>query len=510
MSQSSLTTMSDIDVSTDSVDSDLVESTSAVSVDLKSADLVKDTHIPEIENHKVLESIDRSIESGKAIEKPISYTLSHSSTNKAIEVTTQPIKNDLSAVNSGNIEAKSSIDSDPTELLEDVDATTFLSVSNAAANKTTTPVPIEPSTLSTNFSSSTTPVTSTSTTTSPPTVTPYKKITDSWLRADSQREPDGVELFLGGIIEALERRIQNSLPAEARLPFDKKDTEMKEFNKANKLDGETNNDGSDHVNLHNLAQPSMNHGVTLNESESQLNGTFNSDKPVVGTIMVKPEADEHLKYSGSVFDPSNVEIITAATPFLHDIAQPDSILVNLSSTSFKVSTDELRDEKLSKNVSFKQGGFVFDTTSPVNLTNHTDPNAVKPLTMYNLGKDEWKVINHNHRPLNSDIDSSEYFGSKYRSEDMDLPGDYDLSNNSTDTEKKSRSDIDAEGSDLTSSLHPGPGYPNNVKYIPFGSGDVSANFPIHHNKPNSNFTRIPQYRKPPSNHQKQPVMSKSN
>lgn len=143
---------------------------------------------------------------------------------------------------------------------------------------------------------------------------------------------------------------------------------------------------------------------------SNMNQTHSSKTNTSASIMVQgpdtvDSSDQPLR-KGSVLDDdgSSVDIITAGTPLMHDIANQDSILVNLSSSSFKVSVTESSSVKPTT-VNLSSSTTIINATerptSPSTIQNqkssNSGPEAGALIPLHGPGND-WKVMTQNHSP----------------------------------------------------------------------------------------------------------------
>ncbi|XP_074601380.1 uncharacterized protein LOC141855302 isoform X2 [Brevipalpus obovatus] len=276
---------------------------------------------------------------------------------------------------------------------------------------------------------------------------------------------------------------------------------------------------------------------------SNINQTHNSKTNTSASIMVQgsdtgDSSDQPIR-KGSVLDDdgSSVDIITAGTPLMHDIANQDSILVNLSSSSFKVSVTESSSVK-STTVNPSSSTKIFNTTekpaNPVNVQDHKSSNSGPEvgglIPLHGSGHD-WKVMTQNHSP--------KPYGGYYESNSQLMPTDTKYRSEGSkieasmrhEPEKKPRIESGDENNYLSSLAaqyrpqpiplsyhpnHPGAGHALGQKepFFNYGSTMVSPPPPVNQMfgqpgggfqpsplRPNHNSSsfsvRVPNIRKPP-------------
>ncbi|RWS29260.1 hypothetical protein B4U80_08775 [Leptotrombidium deliense] len=285
-------------------------------------------------------------------------------------------------------------------------------------------------------------------------------------RSDSESKTnvthrDRVEEILDGIIHALDKRLQTSLPAEPRLPL-KKITEF--------FSSMTSKESQQALKRAEI-QPVYTPNETAYVQASPyipLNKYYSSrsqqrDDSYKETFEINPHAEYR---RGSVLeDEPKVDIITAATPLVHNSPNDDSILVNLSPASFKV------------------GSVLTDDT---NESNHE---SIKPMQS-------------NHNPtikpqlLSFPIKYANELKLKIPKESLYYHGNIDNESNKSSAatlDKKARLDVEEIAE------FPLTAYNNRMKYTPFGANDAAVAFTdnIHHKKNGSQLIRVPMNRNPP-------------
>ncbi|RWS12121.1 hypothetical protein B4U79_03395, partial [Dinothrombium tinctorium] len=278
-----------------------------------------------------------------------------------------------------------------------------------------------------------------------------------WRSEDAENKPnatqtprDKIEEMLDGIIHALDKRLQSSLPAEPRLPI-KKITEF--F--ANIKTGQ-------HASKKQEIQPIY----TPNDAAYQQASPYIPLNKYYSTSRSQPteESKEETKKQapieykrGSVFDEdAKVEIITAGTPLVQTSSNDDTILVNLSPASFKVGS-VLPDEN--------------DHIKRDHSVNNHQPQLVSFPSHYT---NEWKAVNDNHaqRPhsptewhtlshMNAEIPKESLY---YRQ----IPKSESNKSDVTALDKKARLDVQENAEFYLTS------YGNQMKYTPFAAHDASV------------------------------------